>query len=424
MAGKKGGLINRLIIGSEKSEEYARASLPSNRWELFWDIFKGRFGKLIIINLLMLMFFIPLILLIVFRFMSISGYGALSPYMQPFGVGYQGAESFNGFQETIKFTVNTRLFLYLPIALCIASIGVSGGAYVIRNMVWTEGIFVANDFWRGIKQNIIPMLVIFFVYSVVFYLSSVAIAYENVLIARGTDLNVLIQISKYALVVLMAFFTIMTMHMITLTVTYKLTMRQLFKDAFLLTIGLLPQNIFFLAIAAVPFILFFFTNFFIVMGVILAIILSLSFAMLVWTDYCQWIYDKSINNKLEGAKKNRGIYEKIKKSDSGALKQYREQLIMSGHSSLSNRPIKPITDDELKLAELPTSFNREDINKLNESRKMLYEDNERYIEEHKNDPEFQKSEEELALEKEKEEREKRIEQAKKELAKRDKKKNK
>jgi hypothetical protein len=57
---KQGGLINRLLLGSEKSEGYARASLPSNSWELFWDILKGRFGKLIIINLLMLLFFIPL----------------------------------------------------------------------------------------------------------------------------------------------------------------------------------------------------------------------------------------------------------------------------------------------------------------------------------------------------------------------------
>ena len=33
------------------------------------------------------------------------------------------------------------------------AIGISGGAYVMRNMVWTEGIFVANDFWRGVKLN-------------------------------------------------------------------------------------------------------------------------------------------------------------------------------------------------------------------------------------------------------------------------------
>jgi len=43
MARKRKGLFDKLIMGSEKSEGYARASLPSNRWELFWDILKSRF---------------------------------------------------------------------------------------------------------------------------------------------------------------------------------------------------------------------------------------------------------------------------------------------------------------------------------------------------------------------------------------------
>ena len=49
---RSGGLINRIYFGKEKSEDYARSTLPTNRWELFFDILKGRFGKLIIINIL------------------------------------------------------------------------------------------------------------------------------------------------------------------------------------------------------------------------------------------------------------------------------------------------------------------------------------------------------------------------------------
>ena len=97
-------------------------------------------------------------------------------------------------------------------------------------------------------------------------------------------------------------------------------------------------------------------------------------------------------------------------------------MAMAQRSSLNSKPIKPITDDDLKLAELPTSFNRADIEKLNESRRAIYEDHERYVEEHKNDPEFMPTEEEKELQKEQEAREKRIEQAKKELAKRNKRK--
>ena len=57
--GEKKGFIARMLEGKERDENYARSTLPSNRWALFWDIFKGRFSKLIIVNLLMLVFCIP-----------------------------------------------------------------------------------------------------------------------------------------------------------------------------------------------------------------------------------------------------------------------------------------------------------------------------------------------------------------------------
>jgi len=128
---KNGGLINRLIMGKEKSEGYARASLPSNRWELFWDIFKGRFGKLVTINLLMLVFFIPLFLLLFVRYVSLANYGAIYPFNQPFGMGFQAMENMTGYSENIIFTVNSITLLFLPIVAIIAAIGVAGGAYVI-----------------------------------------------------------------------------------------------------------------------------------------------------------------------------------------------------------------------------------------------------------------------------------------------------
>ena len=167
MAGKISGFINRLIVGSEKSEGYARASLPSNRWELFWDIFKGRFWKLVVINLLVLLFFVPLFLLLFVRSTAIAGYGASMPFAQGLGVGYQAPVSLVGYEQQIVVNVNSMVYLVLPIALAIAALGVSGGAYVVRNMVWTEGIFVANDFWRGIRQNIKQILLIALLYSLV-----------------------------------------------------------------------------------------------------------------------------------------------------------------------------------------------------------------------------------------------------------------
>ena len=65
MAQQKKGFITRLLEGKEKSEEYARSTLPTNRWQLFWDIFKGNLGKLVTVNLLTVLFFLPMIAVIV-----------------------------------------------------------------------------------------------------------------------------------------------------------------------------------------------------------------------------------------------------------------------------------------------------------------------------------------------------------------------
>ena len=77
---QKRGLITRLLEGKEKSEEYARSTLPTNRWQLFWDIFKGNFGKIVKVNLLTLLFFIPLIAVLIFGYLMGESNGVIYPF--------------------------------------------------------------------------------------------------------------------------------------------------------------------------------------------------------------------------------------------------------------------------------------------------------------------------------------------------------
>jgi uncharacterized membrane protein YesL len=418
MAGKIKGFIGRLIMGSEKSEGYARASLPSNRWELFWDILKGRFGKLVIINLLIFIFFLPLLGLMLYRSLAFMNYGVNAPFGQPFGVGFQAVESLVGFPENISLTVNLVIYSLMPIACAIAAIGVAGGAYVIRNMVWTEGIFVANDFWKGIRQNIGRLIPVALIYGLVFFLVNVSISFANQMIAMGEGTGWLLTASVVVAYIVLVFYSIMTLHMITMVVTYKVKFWQMFKNAFKFTIGLLFQNVFFALCALVPCFIILLGGMGTTIGLLVIVFIGLAWALLVWTDYSQWIYDSILDSKTRGMQKNKGIYEKIKDSDSEALKQYKEQMYV--RSALTSRPIKPITDDELKLAELPTSFNRSDLENLRKSKEAIYEDHQKYVEEHKDDPEFMPTEEEKAFEERQKEREERVEKAKRELAKRNK----
>ena len=71
--------------------------------------------------------------------------------------------------ESILFGLSLRQMVFALLA-----IGVAGGAYVIRNMVSTEGIFVANDYWRGIKQNFGVIGGALLLYSIFFVLSNIS----------------------------------------------------------------------------------------------------------------------------------------------------------------------------------------------------------------------------------------------------------
>ena len=415
---KKRSLMDRFLLGSEKSEGYARASLPSNRWELFWDIFKGSFFKLILINLLILIFCIPFIALLIFRYMSISSYGIIYPFSQSFGIGYGALPSMVGLSESIVYQTNLMVLVLMPITFLIAAVGISGGAYVIRNMVWTEGIFVANDFWHGIRKNFKQISIVLLIYSCILYFSLVTVALCDLQIATDVPNEWIFVVSKVMTLTLIVTLTIMTLHMITMSVTYEVTLRALIKNSFLFTIGLLPQNLFFIALGLIPYLITLLGQFFSLIGTLIIIAFGVAYFLLVWTDFCQWGYDRFVNDKVPGAQKNKGIYTKVGKDEAASLKEYKKQIALAERSSLSNKPIKPITDDELKIVELPTSFNRADIEKLNQSKQAIYEDHERYVKEHMSDPEFQKNEQDIEYEKQQEERQKRIEKAKKELSKR------
>lgn len=129
-------------------------------------------------------------------------------------------------------------------------------------------------------------------------------------------------------------------------VTYDLKFRQLIKNAVIFSFALLPMNIFFLFLGAIPFLLFLFGGIGTMIGVILCALLGFSWFLLIWTDYSQWAFDKFINDRVPGAQKNRGIYEKVSKDDARPSKSTAEQLAQSSRTVLTRRPIKPITDDE------------------------------------------------------------------------------
>ena len=389
--GEKKGFIARMLEGKERDENYARSTLPSNRWALFWDIFKGRLGKLVIVNLLMLIFFIRMIAVFVFRYMYTTVQGMMMPFASWVGVGYTPVPNLIGMPQQIVLSTNLLFGAFLLVASFIAAVGISGGIYVIRNMVWTEGIFVANDFWRGIKINFIVVLQSTVFYGVMLYLFTISINWSQYMLAVGTGNAVLNNISIALSYIAIGIVTLMFLWMLSMGGNYKLKFFQLLKNSFLMTFGLIFQNIFFVVLMAIPVILVLLGSFFQMIGFVILVLFGISYMLLVWFNYSQWAFDKFFESKREGGKVNRGIYAKVGKGgeQSKAVQEYQASIeaARSVKSDLSSRPIKPITDD-LKVYELPESYSREDLAKLRESKNKIVEDTEQYAEEHKDDEKY------------------------------------
>ncbi len=392
MAQQKKGFITRMLEGKEKSEEYARSTLPTNRWQLFWDVFKGNFGKIVKINLLILLFFVPLIAIIVVRMMIGESNGIIYPFGANLTVGYPAAPNLQGLAEMLTLQTDMLAYLAVIISMFIASVGLAGGMYVIRNMIWTEGVFVANDFWRGVKLNYKNALQTSMFFTLVLTLSMTLINFSEFSLAIAdvsTAQEVWFNISEAFSYVLIVVVGLMSFWMIALGVNYEQKFFVLMKNSFLIMLGTLPQTIFFGAIALLPFILFLFGgSFFMMLAIVFVILFSFSFVLLVWLDFAQWVFDKYINPKIEGARVGRGIYNKDGSSslegESAAAIEYERAILAAGRSRLIARPIKPI-DDDLQVYELPTSFTREDLKRLRESKQNIAQDTEAYAEEHKND---------------------------------------
>ena len=378
----KKGFIAKIIEGPERSETYARSTLPTNRWELGWDVFKTNKGKLFGLNLLTLLFCLPLVALFVMRYVLKTVDIAIFPFTQNMGIGYPAYPATSGLQAQLALNVNVEFFKFVIIGVAFLAVAISGGFYVMRNMVWAEGVMVASDFFKGVKQNYFVVFFSLLFYTVIMAASVLSLNMSSVLIATGGGIKWLLVVAQVLTYVIMAIATMMVFYMITLGITYKLSFGALIRNSFILSIALVPTNVFFMAFSAVWLLLLLLGKvmpLFLIIGIFIVFIWGISLFMLVWTDYSNWVFDTYVNDKVPGAKKNRGIYKPT------ANDNEEDENAVIERSKLTSRPIKPITDTEVEIYELPTSFSRADLQKLEETKEAMRRDSDKYAEEHKND---------------------------------------
>ena len=138
-------------------KDFTRDMLPKNRKEVFFDVLKLHWGKLLACGLILLVFALPLhISAIVSDMYDIT-------LRQQFSEGTITAEQMAGLY--ISFT-NTRGLI--DIALCVIfSVGLAAVLRIARQLAWEENVFMRYDVVKGIKQNALQCVLLGIIFGII-----------------------------------------------------------------------------------------------------------------------------------------------------------------------------------------------------------------------------------------------------------------
>lgn len=120
--------------------DFTEQNLPHNRWQLFGDLFKHRFGFLMKAGLLTALFFLPYF---IWNTIMLEELRLLADTITETNA-YEVAVQMLALSNT-KNAVNVLFF-----GIC--AIGISGGVSVIQKCAWGEIVFI-SDFFVALKRD-------------------------------------------------------------------------------------------------------------------------------------------------------------------------------------------------------------------------------------------------------------------------------
>lgn len=258
--------------------DFTEANLPHNRWQLFGDLIKHRFGFLMKAGLLTAVFFLPFF---IWNIVMLEEIRILTNTITETNA-YEIAVQILSLSNT-KNLVNVLLF-----GIC--AIGVSGGVYVIQKCAWGEIVFI-SEFFVAIKRDSLKN----FIFGIILGLSYWLVEYAIRFIPLST-LNTVVSILMYGVTtVQFVLILVMMVFSICQNAIYKLSIFDLLKNSFAFTFkGFIPM--FGIVICAICPILLLLTNNMIV-DIIAAVLFSLmlGLSLLGMILYSNSLFDKFIN---------------------------------------------------------------------------------------------------------------------------------
>lgn len=283
---KKFNLYDFLNRNQNEVDAESEIGVPRNL-KYFFKLLKRKLSYLFQVNLLMVFGNFPIIFILLALTGNFSAettapqsilfapvYGAMQFENNPAIMSLFGVV---GNQTAIIVNTTTTYVLYALGLLIIFTFGLvnAGTAYILRNIVRGEPIFLMHDFFSTIKKNLRQALTIGIIDSVL-----IALSFYNIVFYAYNSQNTLTGMFFYLNIGFVFIYLLMRMYMYVLLVTFNLKITKIFKNSLIFAILGIKRNILaFLGIVLVLFLNYLMIGIFAPIGIILPLIITLS---LMW----------------------------------------------------------------------------------------------------------------------------------------------
>ncbi|HHT65182.1 MAG: YesL family protein [Caldicoprobacterales bacterium] len=267
-----GGFFNRMYYGDPRKPELKKEDVKGSRFKLFTTVLSVRFWQLMQLNLLYSIFWIPAFLL---NF-------AHAVMMQETGQ-----------------VISIPFFLLMIPCLMLTGPATAAVSYIIRNWARDEHAWVWSDFKDAWKENWKQGLFVMLMNGIFFLLSNIGIYFYGYRFEESGSFLFLYM--KYFMFLFILMIAMMNMFIFPMIVTYRLKLKDIIRNAFILTMVKLPFT----------FLIFLFSAAWVVLSLAFLaslpfFVVGLTFPALIILSYVNWIFDIYINNRIMEQEQEQG----------------------------------------------------------------------------------------------------------------------
>lgn len=293
-----GKMMNNFYYGKSGKGDFNKDDLPTNRWQLFWEMLRVRFSALIRLNLMYVVAWLPTMIVLMIGAMSLLT-----------GMTTEDGQVVENVVELAQSILFSTLVLLIP-CVTITGIVTPGVAYVTRNWSRDEHAFIWSDFKDAVKENWKQGIVLSLVTSLV---PIIVYTCWNFYGSLASTQSAFMMVPQVLVLMVGVIWYLAITYMHPLIVSYKLKMKDVVRNGVLLAIARLPMSVGIRLLHCLPMVIglglaYFFNSLYGILGLFAYyLIIGFSLSRFVTASYTNGVFDRFINSKIEGAVVNRGL---------------------------------------------------------------------------------------------------------------------